>query len=392
MVSNSQKIKNADLVVGIPSFNEADNIGFVAEVLDKGLLKYYRGYKAVIINVDNNSLDGTKDIFLGTKTKTPKIYISTSKGVAGKGNNFFNLFEQVKKLKPRAVMVVDADLKSITPEWVKKMLDPILEKGYEYVTPWYARNEYDGTITNNIAYPLIYGIYGINLRQPIGGDFAFHPKLVNYWLESKWHKATKNYGVDIFMTLEAIINKSKICQVCLGQKIHKPSAPKLGPMFSQVVGTMFKKICSSKDQWLSIESVKKITILENGEKGKPQPLSVDYKSMKIAAIFEYKMHRDILKRTLTPEVYQKLDKIFKSGKLTIGKTLWTKIIYDAVYSYCNTNVGAGIVEALKPLYFGKTVSFIKNTLDLDYKESEMEVLEQAERFWDLRGYLLKKYK
>ncbi len=391
MEINSQKIKKADLIVGIPSFNEVDSIGFVTEMIDKGLVKYYQKYKAVIVNVDNDSLDGTREVFLNVKTKTPKIYSSTPKNIAGKGNNFLNLFEQVQLLKPQAVAVFDADLKSIKPEWIKKMLDPILKEGYEYATPWYARNEYDGTITNALVYPLIYGIYGMNLRQPIGGDFSFHPKLVDKWLAGKWHKATKYYGVDIFMTLGAIIGENKICQVCLGQKIHKPSAPKLGPMFSQVMATMFKKICSSRNQWSQIKKVKEMPILDKKEKGNPQPLSIDYKSMKVAAIFEYKMQRDILKTSLTPEVYQKLDQMFKSEKLAIGKTLWTKIIYDSIYSYCNFNGGAGIIEALKPLYFGKVVSFIKHTLDLNYEESEKEVLKQAERFWRLRNYFLRKF-
>jgi glucosylglycerate synthase len=391
MELNPQKIKNADLIVGIPSFNEADSIGFVTETIDKGLTKYYPKHRGVIVNVDNDSLDGTKEIFLEAKTKNPKIYISTPKNIAGKGNNFLNLFEQVRLLKPQAVAVFDADLKSIKPDWIKKMIDPILNKGYEYATPWYARNEYDGTITNMLAYPLIYGVYGTNLRQPIGGDFSFHPKLVDIWMADRWHKATKYYGVDIFMTLGAIIAESKICQVCLGQKIHKPSAPKLGPMFSQVVATMFKKICSSKGQWDQIKTIKKLPLLNREGNGKPQPLSVDYKSMKVAAIFEYKMQRDILRRSLSPEVYRELDQIFKKERLVIGRTLWAKIIYDSIYSYCNFSGGAGIIEALKPLYFGKVVSFIRHTLDLNYRESEEEVLKQAERFWNLRKYFLRKF-
>jgi len=116
MELNPQKIKNADLIIGIPSFNEADSIGFVTETIDKGLAKYYPKHKGVIVNVDNDSLDGTKEIFLETKTKNPKIYISTPKNIAGKGNNFLNLFEQVRLLKPQAVAVFDADLKSIKPD------------------------------------------------------------------------------------------------------------------------------------------------------------------------------------------------------------------------------------------------------------------------------------
>ena len=145
--------------------------------LSLGLSKYFPSLSAAIINVDNNSSDGTREAFLGAETgKILKKYISTEKGIVGKGNNFRNLFIEVERLKAKAIVVVDADLLSITPEWVKSLATPILE-GHDYVTPLYSRNEYDGTITNHITYPLLYSIFRANIRQPIGGDFAFSPKM-----------------------------------------------------------------------------------------------------------------------------------------------------------------------------------------------------------------------
>ena len=170
-----KKTIEPDIIVGIPSYNEADNIAFVASQLSLGLKRYFPAHSSAIINVDNNSTDGTKEAFLGSETgEIPKKYISTGKGVVGKGNNFMNLFKEVESLKAKAIVVVDADLLSITPEWVKKLVTPILE-GHDFVTPLYSRNEYDGTITNHITYPLLYSIFKANIRQPIGGDFSFSP-------------------------------------------------------------------------------------------------------------------------------------------------------------------------------------------------------------------------
>lgn len=153
-----------DLAVGIPSYNEADSIGFVVKQVDLGLKKHFPKIKSVIINADNHSLDNTKEVFIKTKTTTHKIYTSTPPGVTGKGNNFYNLFGEVVNLKAKALVMVDADLKSITDKWIKKFATPILKKNYDYVTPLYARHEYDGTITNNICYPLIYGLLGKDIR------------------------------------------------------------------------------------------------------------------------------------------------------------------------------------------------------------------------------------
>ncbi|MEA3398134.1 MAG: glycosyl transferase [Patescibacteria group bacterium] len=390
-IINENKITSADIAVGIPTLNEVDNIAFVVKKVDQGLNKYFKNRKAVIINVDNHSLDGTKEAFLNVKTKNAKIYISTSPGIRGKGNNFYNLFSYIQKLGSKAVAVVDADLKSITPEWPNILLKPILN-GWDYITPYYARSEYDGTITNHICYPLIYGLFGYDIRQPIGGDFSFSGKLAASWLKHKWHKTTKQYGIDIFMTLNAIEGGFKIAQAGLGAKIHKPSAPKLGPMFSQVITTLFKNIIIDKKRCFTLAKTHEVPYFGKKQMEKPQTVSVDYKGMKATSIFNFHANEDILRRGLSSSVYKALKKMYDKEDLRINSNLWYKIIYDAVYAYDRTDLSAGLIEALKPLYFGRVISFFKLTLDKSFEICEQKINNQAEKFWKNRNYLIKKYK
>ncbi len=110
--------------------------------------------------------------------------------------------------------------------------------------PLYVRHKYDGTITNSIAYPLTRSLYGRRVRQPIGGDFGFSGRLAEiYSLSEAWSEAIANFGIDIWMTTLAMNNGIPICQAFMGRpKIHKPKDPgaDLGPMFRQVVGTIFE--------------------------------------------------------------------------------------------------------------------------------------------------------
>ncbi|MEE8462053.1 MAG: glycosyl transferase, partial [Acidobacteriota bacterium] len=57
-------VNTLDLAVGIPSYNEADNIEFVVRQVAAGLEKYFPHLNTVIINADNFSQDGTKDAFI----------------------------------------------------------------------------------------------------------------------------------------------------------------------------------------------------------------------------------------------------------------------------------------------------------------------------------------
>ena len=214
---NPQSIKKAEMVVCIPSYNEADSIAFPTRQADKGLSEYFNDRSSVIINCDNNSPDNTRQAFLDTPTKSPKIYLSTPPGVKGKGNNFRNLFQKLVDLRAKAVVVVDADLESITPEWIRHLGEPLFQ-GFSYVAPLYVRHKYDGTITNGIAYPMTRALYGRRVRQPIGGDFGFSGKLGKAYLQSRiWDNGVANFGIDIWMTTLAINQKVQICQSFMGR-------------------------------------------------------------------------------------------------------------------------------------------------------------------------------
>ena len=387
---NPDQITHADIVVGIPSYNEADNIAFVVKQTIEGLRNYLPDFLSVIINVDNDSPDDTRTAFMNAANGIPKIYISTPPGVKGKGNNFYNLITEMVRLKARAAVVVDADLTSITPEWISELATPILS-GYNYATPLYSRNEYDGTITNNICYPLTYGLLGTDVRQPIGGDFSFSIELAEYLLKQEWTKTTKQYGVDIFMSLNAILGGFECCQVGLGAKVHKPSAPKLGPMFSQVVGTLFETLTTHKDKWLNPITLKKFPLFGKTKLEKPQGLGVDYKEIKSTALYEFKINRDILENALSATVFDRLSQMYNERKLNIGIGLWTRIVYNLLYAYDTTDINSHLIEAMKSLYFGRVVTFIKQTLEKDHIESEQMIQNQAKHFLKFRTLLTQKY-
>lgn len=385
------KIDRADIVIGIPSYNEADNIAFVVEQCNRGVTKYFPNHKSVIINVDNNSPDDTRNAFLNSVNHVPKVYISTPPGVKGKGNNFHNLFMEAVRLRARLVVVVDADLCSITPEWIRDLATPIIRDNYDYATPLYSRNEYDSTITNNICYPLMYGLLGKDIRQPIGGDFAFSGRLAHYYLQQPWHDTTFQYGIDIFMTMNAIMGGFKLCQVALGAKVHKPSAPKLGPMFTQVVDTLFRTLLTSRSEWSRVATVEKLALHGKEQLAKPQALSVDYKSLKATAIEEFLKNKASLVNYLPASIYRKVLPMYESGILNITIDLWTKIVYELLYAYDQTNGNHNLIQAMKSLYFGRVVSFIRQTLDLDYESSEVQIQKQAQHFFKMRNYFIQKF-
>ncbi len=376
-----------DIVVGIPSYNEADNIAFVAKQASEGILKYFPDKKGIIVNVDNDSPDGTKEAFLGADTEVPLKYISTPPGVMGKGNNFYNLFKFAAEAGAEAVVVVDGDITSITPEWIKYMVEPIFD-GNDYASPVYSRHKYDGTITNNVCFPLIYGLLGKDMRQPIGGDFAFSGKLNEYWLSRPWKESTRQYGIDIFMTSHAIFGGFKLAKTGLGAKIHKPSAPKLGAMFSQVIRTLFTNIVDQKEKWIGLTAVEDMPVFGLKEMGPAQDLAFDVDAMKANAISRYGEYRFMIDQHLTDETFKKIDGLATGNRFDLGHELWTDIVYDMIASFAKTSDKSEVIESMKALYFYRTTAFVEHTLDMGTPEAEGLIIEQAKHFWKMRQSLI----
>jgi len=387
-IDNPQKIKKVDIIIGIPSYNEAKTINFVVEQSALGLKKYFPKKSSVIINLDHESPDGTKQAFFNAKSDIPRIYISTGRDVKGKGNNFHNLFLISQKLKAKTIIVFDADLKSIRSNWVKKMAEPIFD-GFDFISPYYIRCKTDATITNHLVFPLIYSLFGCNIRQPIGGDFSFSDKMVNYWLKQKWPETAYKFGIDIFMSSGAFLSKSKIGQVNLGSKLHNLSNPKLGPMFYQVTETFFKIIADNLDKIKNIQEINNIPIL--GGKKLPILANADPDEELFRGIFWENLndHWELIKKVIKEPIKDRFIKNVENKKIIINLEIWTKIIYDFLDAYCKEDYDRSeLIKALGCLYFGRIASFYEKNGRCTPEGIDKEVVKRAEYFFKKRNYFL----
>ncbi|MBW2064905.1 MAG: glycosyl transferase [Deltaproteobacteria bacterium] len=396
---NPENVRKADLVVAIPSYNEADSISYPTRQASEGLVKYFSHIESVIINCDNNSPDDTKQAFLGTPTRIPKIYISTPPGVKGKGNNFRNLFRKVIELGAKAIVVVDADLKSITPEWIKHLGEPLFND-FSYVAPLYVRHKYDGTITNSIAYPMSRALYGRRVRQPIGGDFGFSGELAKIYFESDlWDEAIANFGIDIWMTTIALNQGAPVCQSYMGRpKIHKPKDPaaSLGPMFRQVVGTIFNMACHFASHWIKVKYSKPTAIFGFGLGEVEMPPKVEVDTQKLISKFHegFSLYSEIWGKILSQDVFKKLLEIkdMKERVFNFPTDLWARILYDMAVGFRDTVCDRDLMmDSLIPLYFGRTFSFVKKTKRMSTRQAEESIEEDCMTFEMTKPYLVQKW-
>ncbi|KAF2960211.1 glycosyltransferase [Thermotoga sp. 38H-to] len=357
------------VVVGIPSYNNAETISHVARTAAQGIVDFFDG-DGMIVNSDGGSADGTRERFMETDTfglpKESFVY----EGIPGKGSAMRAIMEFALKQDAEAVVFLDADLRSVKPWWVERLAGPVLKGEADYVTPFYLRHRFDGTITNNVCFPLTAVLYGKKVRQPIGGDFGVGRKLLEIYLgkpKEIWNTDIARFGIDIWMTTTAINESGKVVQATLGTKVHDVKDPgkHLKGMFLQVVGTLFELVITYENAWKEIWKIEDVPIYGETPQEEVPPMSIDIENLK-------KLARETLEEV---EYIDRgiLSEVKESGTLSLSS--WVDTLYRSAVQYRKTR-DKKVVENLLPFYFARTARFAEEVKSLSDEEAERYVYEQ----------------
>jgi glucosylglycerate synthase len=424
------RLGGADIMVGIPSFKNAATIGYVARAAQAGLVQYFPDLRPVLVNADAGSPDGTQRVVVDTeppdyverillvrpRNRLQRISLTYPEvdGVGGKGAALRTIFQIADALKVQALVVVDSDLRSIVPEWIELLAGPIQKGGFDFVAPLYSRYKYDGTITNTVTYPLTRALYGLRIRQPIGGDFGVSGDLVAHYLEQDdWDADVSKFGVDIWMTTKAITGGFAVCQTRLGAKVHDPKDPgaDLGPMFSQVVSTLLRLTEVHAERWLEVTATHDVPVYGFERIIDPPPLTVNTRRLLDEFAKGALTVGDIWKAALAPEnlavvlrlaqdaarAAEAADRADKpapaeSSDFNFPDETWARVMYDmALAHHARVEPLDKLIASLIPLYFGRVASLIVETRDLTTDQAEQFVERQARAFELAKPYLVERW-
>jgi glycosyltransferase involved in cell wall biosynthesis len=407
-----QNIHRADIVVGIPSYNNVRTIRHVVQAAHAGLAKYFPQFAAVVINSDGGSKDGTREAVLSTRIEDAHLLLLSTPvfpvhrlsfpyhGVPGKGSAFRLIFKVAQMLHAKACIVVDSDLRSITPEWIDLLLRPVLLANYDFTAPYYHRHKYDGTITNSIVYPLTRSLYGLRVRQPIGGDFGMSARLIARYLErNDWETDVARYGIDVWMTTIAVAEGFRVCQSFLGAKLHDAKDPgaDLSDMLHQVVGGVFTLMQEYESVWQERSGSDRVDLFGFRYDVGLDPMEVKVDRMLNAFRNGCQELREIWSLALHPET---LSKVLELGRdLPQGSTefhledgLWVRLIYDFACAHKAQPLERGhLLRSLTPLYLGRVASLVLETQNFLGSEFEDRIEQLCVRFEQLKPYLISRW-
>jgi glycosyltransferase involved in cell wall biosynthesis len=408
----AESIGKADIVIGIPSYNNARTIGHVVQAANAGLNKYFPQLAGVVINSDGGSTDNTRDAVLSATVDEGHLMLLSTPlapvqrlsipyhGIPGKGSAFGLIFQMAAQLQAKACAVVDSDLRSITPEWIDLLLRPILSADFDFVAPYYHRHKYDGTITNSIVYPLTRSLYGLRVRQPIGGEFGVSARLVARYLErDDWETDVARYGIDIWMTTIAIAEGFRVCQSFLGAKLHDAKDPSsdLSAMLQQVVGSVFLLMQEYESVWRNGNGTKSAPLFGFRFDVGLDPVDVNVDRMVNAFCRGCQDLGEIWEMALQPDTYAEVRRL--GARACAGATtfhledeLWARAILDFACAYKRHPLySRRLLQSLTPLYLARVASFVQQTQELGSVRVEEGIEKLCLTFEALKPYLLNQW-
>ncbi len=395
---NPGEITSADVVVCIPSANEVECIARTTEQVDKGLTRYFPDLKCAIVNSDNHSADGTREAFFSAPANTPRLYISTEPGFSGKGRNIRNFFEKARQLNPKALIIIEADIKNISPVWMRNLGAPILQ-GAGFVCPLYVRHKYEATLTSSIIYPLLRCLYGRRVRQANAGDCGLSPKLLDTCIDPPfWSEAVESFGVDVWMANIALASKLPIVQAFMGApKVHrlKDRYLHLTVLFHEVISTIFDLMQVYQGFWEQVKWSKPTALSGTDLQEVETPLPVDINTKRLHEMFVegFDKYNGLWERVYGPMVVPKLQEIRSMGlqHFSFPTQTWLTILFDSAVAYRRMppDERLNLLDGLLPLYLGKVLSYVKKTERMSLQQAEEHIENECMMFEENKPYITK---
>jgi len=381
--------RSVDVVVGVCTKNCADTVASVIKTVDRGLARFFPEERSLIIVSDGFSTDDTQEKARAVETET-EIVVTPQNGGPGKGNGVRTILEIARDCGAAAVALVDGDLTSIEPDWIESLVSPIVT-GNDLVVPYYLRHHYDGVITNQIAYPLTNVLFGVGVRQPIGGEYGISSRLLERLLQHELFP--EDFGIDIFITLVATSEQMRVVEAVLGVKEHESTKQYadpdklLVPMFYQVVGTLFRLINYYRDHIKNVRGIRPVERLGDMPDKRPGKITVDQEDL--YRRFQEK-YTELMgdNAAFLGSLREELDRVAASklDRYSFPLDLWVRAVYRAINAF-SVSEDLRVLDALRVLWQGRFLSLVRETEGMSGDEAESYIQQQLSTFEKHRSAL-----
>ncbi|MGP0020729.1 MAG: hypothetical protein ACLPHP_19330 [Candidatus Sulfotelmatobacter sp.] len=399
-------VGEVDILVGVPTHNNAKTIGPIVETIQRGILTFFARERAVIINADGGSRDGTPQLVvsaaIGDAQSRSKLYalrtlraISTEYASSpASGTALRTILAAAELLRAKACAVISPESTTITAEWLAALLRPVYADQCDLVLPTYRRHRFDGILLTNLLYPMTRALYGLKIREPYALEFAFSGRLGSQFLgQNAWNEENARAGSEIQLTLSAIAGGYRIGQSFLGTKQHvERHSADLVPAMRQTVGALFSSLESNFSLWSGKTGSQPMPTTGTEQEFSLEPLRVNRKRLREMFSTGVAELESVFQSILSASTLTELQRIagLDEGGFSYSAELWVKTVYEFAAAYHKSVISRDhIIQALAPLFRGRAFTFLMENRNGTAADVESNVEALCMEFERMKPYLLK---
>ncbi len=386
-------VGDVDVLVGLPTLNHADTVTAVVRAVHLAFHRELAREKAVLVNVDGGSSDGTPDVvrnaslveretFLASQSLRTRHRISAPyHGIPGKASALRTLFAAADLLNARSVVILDADVVSMTPEAIAALVQPVLAGTAQFVSPAYARHPLDGPLVTQVVRPLFRAAYGLPLREPLAGELACSADFAASCLERpEWESETLRAGIDLWLATVAAAGRFRAAEVRLPTRRLAPRPrPGVATVVPQILDALFACLRTDETTWTKSDDTIELPVLGRVQPIPPETGPTDH--------LEFEAHfregvaalEPIFVRALRPATLEGLKAA--ATTLSLPDPLWAAVVCELAAAYREAEVSREhLVQAAVPLYLGRVASFATANAGAPVESVEQKLEELCLRF------------
>ena len=402
-------VGEVDILVGLPTHNNAKTIGSIVHTIQSGILRGFPRERAVIINADGGSRDGTPELVTGvsiddmrpasnlfalrTLHSISTRYASTPVSEVA----FRTILAAAELLRAKACVIMSPESANIEPEWLSKFLSPIYRDGFDLVTPTYSRHKFEGLLITNLLYPMTRALYGLRIREAYSSEFGFSGRLGTQFLgQNVWNDGTEGDGVELRFTLAAITGKFRVCQSFLGERDHiERRAADLVPALRQTVGALFTALEPDFPVWSVVNGSEPAPTTGADQQVLLDPLRVNRKRLREMFLTGVAELESVFQSILSLSTLAELQQIARlpEDEFHYPAELWVRTVYEFAASYQKSVISRDhIIQALAPLFRGRAYTFLVENRNASAADVENNIEGLCLDFERLKPYLLQMWK
>ena len=396
-------VGEVDILVGLPTHNNAGSIAPVLRSIQAGILECFPRERVVIINADGGSQDGTPELVTGASIddvwSASKVYalrtlhaISTQYAPTPEpGTALRTILAAADLLRARACVLISPDSTTIQPDWLQRLVGPVYHDSFDLVSPIYRRQKFEGLLTRNLLYPMTRAVYGYGIREPYASEFSISGRLATDFLNKPlWNDEWDRIGAEVCLTITALTGKYRVCQSFLGTKAQPVGgASDVVAAMRRTVGALFSSLDNNFPLWSSVAGSQPVPTFGAQSELAPAPTQIRRERLWSMFASGVAQLEPLFRSILSPSTLSELKRIatLEVNEFHYPADVWARTVFEFAASFHRSVISrAHIVQALVPLYRGRTLSFLLENRDGDDIETSVEsVCGEFER---LKPYLL----